>query len=187
MTFTVAQRFADIHTTKVKGERLSRKPIGGRGRTEDPKVNTPGTAHQRLHAIGDQFGGSGFRISGNIVSGSKSLNDEMQRIEDQQIKPFVANSEFSLEVDIEYEQPDPSKAQAAAVEIITEEAAKRIQAQNVATRVSEFVKQMSDKTVIPARRIVLVSYTVTLTDVSGKPMATRSFNCGPDKQWKPTP
>ncbi|MGB1206173.1 MAG: DNA/RNA non-specific endonuclease [Chitinophagales bacterium] len=167
--------------TSIKGFSLSLKEnsgIEGRGYTGQAGRKTTNMGMNSSHLIADQFGGSGYKASSNLIATSEHYNQtEMSRIEEQ-IKDFIRSNnanEFDLQVDVEWGKINNNAArQAIFLRLINEYDIGQEELNNIKSEVSQKLENANPN----LKRCMGVTYKVTIK--SGKETLNRTFPLGPD-------
>jgi DNA/RNA non-specific endonuclease len=176
----------------VEGQGLQMKVPGtARGVVQDSKAFTgggagPGQGQNRSHIIGDQFTGSGYKQSLNLMTCSAVYNQQVMLEQEMDIADYLGqfdglNGEdftFNMKVDVEWgKEVFPG---------IVDEVMKASPGYNDPTRkekLTEYFQAANPRLKFCAK----VTWTVTGQGVNkdtGQPMAVNKVNtCGPDVHW----
>ena len=154
--------------------------ITGRGETEmaPGKPEGDGTVHSS-HLIADEFGGSGYASSLNLVAASAHYNTKVMRAAEIEIKNFVKSNkavEFDLKVDVTWGRLADNKS---VEEIVTRlKPDYEISSEDEAQLRAEIISRLSSAPV-ELKRVMGVTYNVKIKKQSGDSI-TQVFPIGPD-------
>ncbi|MGZ3406744.1 MAG: DNA/RNA non-specific endonuclease, partial [Polyangia bacterium] len=159
---------ADGMIESITGSHLTLKEPGSRGATGQAGRAVPNEKIESCHLIADQFRGSGYKSSANLIAASQTYNQQEMKGAETTIANFIKNmkaTEFDMTVGVKWMDVDVTKAVAALEKRYPDVMKPKLKAK-IQQELTDFITRM--KSASPnLKRVKETKYTVKVKDPKG--------------------